>query len=390
MQTGITLRTLRYYDQIGLLTPVDRHEASSARRYSKENLNRLQKIQTLKYAGMSLQEIQEVLSEDSAAGRDFRSSLQAQVEVLRRKIAHEENIIQAIRKVLDPVPGEPPGENPVPDPDRLLEIIQAVQFEQRGVEQYRTAARLQTRRHLYDRFSMNPHGWHRWVFEQLEPRPRATILELGCGDGTLWERNADRIPEDWRITLSDVSSGMIDEALRRIGAERPQFKFLTADAQRIPFHEEQFDLVIANNLLYHVPDLPAAIREIHRVLKPGGLLYASTMSQAHLRELEQLAVSFDPGMHVLDDAIDRFHFGNGEERLFPVFQDVRLLRYEDRLIVTEAEALIDYVVSTPMNARLLLAGTVMEKFRKHVEHALQQNKGVIEMTKENGMFIGRK
>jgi len=215
------------------------------------------------------------------------------------------------------------------------------------------------------------------------------VLELGCGDGALWRRNADRIPHGWRVTLTDISPGMVEEARRGMGPEAGRFKFLTADAEEIPFHDGQFDLVLANNMLYHVPDIPKAIGEIRRVLKPGGLLYASTMSKRHMQELERLAAAFDPELRVLDDAIDRFHFGNGADALAEAFADVRLLRYEDRLLVTEAEALVDYVTSTPMNARTRLAGGKRDKFRAYVASILGRQDGIFELTKENGIFVGR-
>ncbi|WP_289306503.1 class I SAM-dependent methyltransferase, partial [Paenibacillus terrae] len=209
------------------------------------------------------------------------------------------------------------------------------------------------------------------------------------GDGTFWLRNAERIPRGWRITLTDMSSGMVEEARCRLGSNNSQFKLLSVDAQQIPFHDEHFDMVIANNMLYHVQDIPRAIREMHRVLKRGGIVCTSTMSTQHLQEVEHLAVSFDPDLHVLDQAIKRFHLGNGGDLLSSCFSDLRLLRYDDRLLVDEAEPLIEYMISTPMNARERLVGAAIDKFRDHVKRLLEQN-GALEMTKENGIFLGRK
>ncbi|KAI7282674.1 hypothetical protein KC345_g3387 [Hortaea werneckii] len=89
------------------------------------------------------------------------------------------------------------------------------------------------------------------------------------------------------------------------------------------------------------------------------------MSTQHLQEVEQLAVSFDPGLHVLDQTIKRFHLGNGEDLLSSCFSDLQLLRYDDHLLVDEAEPLIEYMVSTPMNARERLVGEAIGKFRDH-------------------------
>lgn len=379
-RTGITLRTLRYYDQIGLLSPQEHHPGDT-RKYTLRNLERLQRIQTLKYVGLPLEEIKDILHQESLSDAGMRRSLEAQLDVLQKKIAHAEHLVHAIRETLGTLGNET-------DWAHIEELIRAVQAEENWGEQYRTSTRLQTRIHLYDKFSTNPLGWHRWLFDRLEPAPDARILEVGCGDGTFWLRNADRIPAGWRVTLTDLSNGMVEAARSRLGNE-PRFVFLPADVQRLPFHEEQFDLVLANNMLYHVADLPLAVSEIHRVLKPGGKLCASTMSTRHLQELEDIAVSFDPDLRVLDPAISRFHFDNGAAYLSPYFTDLRLLQYQDELMVNEAEPLLEYMTSTPMNARDKLVGPALARFREHVERLLKQA-GTLRMTKENGIFTGRK
>lgn len=381
-RTGLTLRTLRYYDQIGLLKP-DSRRNGAARKYDAEDVGRLQQIQTLKYVGLSLEEIAKLLETDADSGWDIRDSLFAQLEVLRRKAAHTESIVKAIRRVLEVGGGA--DENGW---DRLADIIRSVQAETSWGEQYRNAGRLQSRMSLYDRFSANPYGWHRWVFDQLGRAQEIHVLELGCGDGSLWLRNADRIPNAWRITMTDASEGMIEEARSRLRG-LPRFKFLAADAQEIPFHDEQFDIVVANNMLYHVRNIPQALQEIHRVLKRDGFLFAATMSLRHLQEVERLGTAFDPEMKVIDRVIERFHQDNAVGLLSPLFRDVEPLVYEDSLRITEAEPLIDYMVSTPMNARSRLQGQAMDRFRAYVEKILERE-GALRVTKENVMYRGRK
>ena len=79
-------------------------------------------------------------------------------------------------------------------------------------DQYRDAANLNARITLHLRFSTNPYGWMRWVFDRIDLPPACRILELGCGPGGLWSENSGRIPERWRATLTDSSIGMVRRA----------------------------------------------------------------------------------------------------------------------------------------------------------------------------------
>ncbi len=84
-------------------------------------------------------------------------------------------------------------------------------------EQYRDDSNLRARIELHKRFSTTPQPWHRWVFEQLAFADDADILEVGCGPAELWFQNRERIPEGWRLTLADLSPGMLDEGSRGPG-----------------------------------------------------------------------------------------------------------------------------------------------------------------------------
>src|SRR5208283_2023666 len=103
--------------------------------------------------------------------------------------------------------------------------------------------------------------------------------EIGTGTAAMWIQNAGRIPARWRITLSDFSAGILRDGGRRLAITGRSFSFAQADAQALPFRSGAFDAVVANHMLYHVPDIAGALREIRRVLKPGGSCYAATMSR---------------------------------------------------------------------------------------------------------------
>jgi ubiquinone/menaquinone biosynthesis C-methylase UbiE len=161
-------------------------------------------------------------------------------------------------------------------------------------DQYRDSANLDARVQLHVRFSINKQGWNRWYFDQLDLPPNARILELGCGPGYLWRDNLDRIPAGWDIALSDFSAGMIDQA--RANLSRHDFRFEIIDAQSIPYDDDTFDAVIANHMLYHVPDHARALSEFQRVLKSTGVASLATNGDQHLTEMYDLQHRFDPHM----------------------------------------------------------------------------------------------
>ncbi len=250
-------------------------------------------------------------------------------------------------------------------------------------DQYRDSSKLDVRVAIHRRFSTNHYGWFKWVFDALMTLPeQARILELGCGTGLLWKENTSRIPPGWSITLSDFSPGMLDAAWRNLVVTGRAFQFKEIDAQSIPYEDETCEAVIANHMLYHVPDRPRAIAEIRRILKPGGRLFATTVGKNHMQEMmdwyRQVHVS-----KVWESLANPFILENGGEQLAPFFSEVRLSRYEDSLQVTEIQPIMAYIRSG-MRAAELLEGE-LANLQQLLEKELRE-KGMILIAKDSGLF----
>lgn len=255
-------------------------------------------------------------------------------------------------------------------------------------EQYRTAGNLNTRISLHQLYSTNKQGFANWVFQLYDLQPGQRILELGCGNGGIWKCGS--IPDGVTIVLSDFSEGMIKAAEENlVGLDFIEYRVI--DAQEIPYDANTFDIVIANHMLYHVPDIKKALSEIARVLKPEGIFYASTFGLHNMEELTALLVSFDRRIDFPMQAVaQRFGLETGKAQLQEFFRNVQLDRYEDSLHVTEFEPLADYVLSSQSvgNVNEIIIGDKVKDFNNYLSEVLAV-KGYIDIGKDAGMFTAR-
>lgn len=99
--------------------------------------------------------------------------------------------------------------------------------------------------------------------------PYARSLEIGCGTGffTLNLRLGGVLDE---CHVTDISPGMVEAAQRNARALGFEIDGRQADAERLPYDDDSFDLVIGHAVIHHIPDVELAFREMLRVLRPGG------------------------------------------------------------------------------------------------------------------------
>ena len=243
-------------------------------------------------------------------------------------------------------------------------------------EQYATDANLQARISLHARFTTAREPWPRWLFDRIALPPGARVLDVGCGPAAIWQDNLDRLEPTLSLTLADFSAGMV-EAARAVLGDRAEYA--VADVQALPFADGSFDVVLANHMLYHVPDRPTALAEIARVLVPGGSFHAATNGRGHMRQLHELVgQGWEFPQHTVD-----FGLETGPAQLEPFFVDVRVERHEDELPVTDAEPAVAYVASSSS-----FRGD-LEPVRAAIEAAVARD-GVFRIEKSQGVIHARK
>jgi SAM-dependent methyltransferase len=247
--------------------------------------------------------------------------------------------------------------------------------------QYRDASNLNARSAIYRFATDGGTPWPRWVFDQLLRLPaKARVLEIGCGDGALWQRNADRTPAGWRVTLCDLSPGMLTGAREK----RLTFPLVQGDAQQLPLADGQFDGVVANHMLYHMRSLKTALAEVKRVLRPGGKLFATTNSELHMRRMKDLINRFLGDDSPLAQPMP-FTVENGLEQIRPFLRRVEILSTPGELRVTDPQAVVNYVMSVE-GAPQRITGKRLEELRRVVRDEIEAA-GAFVVATAAGMFI---
>ena len=187
-----------------------------------------------------------------------------------------------------------------------------------------------------------------------EPRSRVSfvpwngtqvVADVGCGNGF----DLRRLVSEGRCRHAfglDLSPGMLDAMSGLRGSGR--LTLIQADAQRLPLRADSVDVGLAMHMLYHVPDIRAAIRELRRIVKPGGIVLASTNSAGTLAEVHgQLddVVSGLLGRPVRAMPELGFTTENGAALLEKAFPDVTLHASDVVLAFPSAQPVADYLRS---------------------------------------------
>lgn len=150
--------------------------------------------------------------------------------------------------------------------------------------QYGDAEKLRIRSDTHRRFTVwddqprKPDPFVTGLLRHLRPAPGLRLLDVGCGPGT-FHRALRRL----RIIGVDSSFGMLREA-----AQHSHTRCTQGDAQRLPIADRCVDRVMCNYVLFHVPDREAALREMRRVVRPGGRVVLTTNGATHLPRLDEL------------------------------------------------------------------------------------------------------
>ncbi|MEU3601022.1 class I SAM-dependent methyltransferase [Streptomyces sp. NPDC006798] len=248
---------------------------------------------------------------------------------------------------------------------------------------YGTGRHLSARQSLYQ-WQTPRHDLPGIVVNELEG-VRGPIADVGCGNGKFVRRIREDRP-DLTVVPLDVSPGIVGDIP---GA-------LVADAQQLPITDGVLGVALALHMLYHVEDQAQAVRELGRVLAPGGMAIVSTNSRTDKRELESLwsrsaaDVLGTPEGPARVQLSARFTLEDAPAVLGEVFTDIRTIPLPGVIEVTDAEPVVAHLASYEAWADRMGVPfrETVERARERVEETIRAE-GAFRITCLGGILVCR-
>ena len=258
-----------------------------------------------------------------------------------------------------------------------------------------------TSQHLSSRQSIYAHqqpliDLPAWALAHLPIRENQTILDAGCGNGAYLRHLVARSGSTVRLLGFDLSRGMLANLAATWPADlRGSVHLAVADVQATPLPDHSCDAALAMHMLYHVPDLDRATKELRRVVRPGGLLLASANGPGHLAELIALLNNALDGITggrsaILRASDARFTLENGEAVLGAAFESVERHDAFSQLVITDARPVMRYVDSLSTVRAALPEAVAWSDVLAEVQRLIEETittRGVFHVATRAGVFI---
>jgi len=240
--------------------------------------------------------------------------------------------------------------------------------------QYADDQKLRIRIETHERYSENPEPFTSWVLERVAARPGMSVLDVGSGPGQYHGQMGAL-----RVIALDMSAGM----LSKVRVPRVQ-----ADAQHLPFAAGSFDRVMANHVLYHVPDMPRALRELRRVARPGGRVVLTTNSRTTMAPLFAITDTVASELGVAGERTVGLRFGLEDlELVRGTFPTATVDVYEDAFVFISPEPVLAYVASMWIEyVDAPKRGEFLRGIERRVGEQIERD-GVFRVPKRSGCFV---
>jgi len=264
---------------------------------------------------------------------------------------------------------------------------------------YNSEHNLKAKYEVLEKYRLHNESFEEWVIDRLELSGTEYVLDAGAGSGRFSVPIGRILKGNPGFLIScDLAEGVMLPSLDHARTESLPMLHLAADAENLPFLSGQFDLVMANHMLYHLPDLHRGLSEMKRVLKNTGRLLATTNSEKgmpelfdlHLKTMDRLGIPFG-----VKEEVITFSMENGAQILREQFEQVDLWTYESGFRVKEAEPVFRYYAATqlyqgPVNDDNLskeIRDAIAPCFVQLTEEMIRTRGGELVISKPVGAFV---
>lgn len=259
-----------------------------------------------------------------------------------------------------------------------------------------TTSDLQTRIDIHNKYGGR--DIDQWMLETLQLEKGSKILDVGCGAGKQCFSYHDYLEGKADITGGDVNQDMLVQARLEAKKRSAPIQFIDLNFnQRFPLDDNTYDMVSCCFAIYYAEDIPFTIKEMHRVLKPGGRLFTT----GPLPENKQLFYDIirDATHKPIPPMPGSSRYGSAIlSTIREMFSTVNVQTFENPLTFSSVEPFIAYTRASLAEDRKLWTGLfngteeyehTIQLITKAAEHRLAQD-GSLVMTKVVGGFIATK
>lgn len=351
---GVTRKTLRVYEQKGLLKPL-RNTENGYRLYGADALRTMEKIQVMRCLDFSLDQISDFLKLYENAGRE--SMLLEQKRLIEKKIGQLKSVSACVDRAL----GECKGQEQ--NSEEFLRSLGNIVKNQRADELV-----IELIKHTNE-----PEGWSRFIFDKSQIKPNMKILDAGAGYGNLWRYNKDRLPQNLRITCIDKHNTHMetfqadaknDDVLSQKGID-----FVYDDLESMEI-KGRYDRIYFNHVAGHIADRLSLYRKLSETLSKEGVFICTWGGMLFYENLQSLMKGF-----LSNDEYSEFNgqykkhkeqYTQREGELKEVFGSVERLSYVINLNFATKEEFAEYISQVCHPVRDM-AGEKRSEFVEYLE-----------------------